>query len=165
MPDASARSSRVLFVCLGNICRSPAAEGVMRHTVAARDVTDRIDIDSAGTAGYHEGAAADARMRRAARARGYDLTSRARAVRDDDFTRFDLIVAMDRSNQRDLRARADRLGVDAAHVVLLSSFLDADAPVDCPDPYYGGAEGFETVLDLVERGCPAIVDQLLAADA
>ncbi|MEE8524951.1 MAG: low molecular weight protein-tyrosine-phosphatase [Thermoanaerobaculia bacterium] len=148
----------VLFVCLGNICRSQACEGVMRHLVAERGLDGEVVVDSAGTGDYHLGELADPRMREAASSRGYELTHRARQVVPEDFDRFGLILAMDRSNLRDLRHLA---GGRPNHVRLLSEFLPEGSPVDVPDPYYGGDQGFERVLDLVEQGCPEILDQLI----
>jgi len=156
-PERDERPS-VLFVCLGNICRSPTAEGVMRHLVAERGLDGAVRIDSAGTGDYHVGEAADPRMRDAAASRGYRLDSRARQVAPEDFDRFDLVVAMDRDNLLDLRRLAGR---HREGVRLFSDFLPDGAPRDVPDPYFGGARGFEEVLDLIETGCPAILDQLL----
>lgn len=153
-----ARPRRVLFVCMGNICRSPAAEGVLRHLAAAAGVGAPVEIDSAGTLSYHAGDAPDRRMRHAAGRRGYTLDSRARQVTVADFHRFDLIVAMDSDNLRDLLAL--RPGHGAA-VRLFSDFLPAGAPTDVPDPYYGGARGFDEVLDLLEDGCPRLLRHLL----
>lgn len=153
---------RVLFVCLGNICRSPAGEGVFRHWIEARGMGDRLEVDSAGTIDYHTGSLADERMRRAAAVRGYDLTSRARQVTVADLRRFDLVVAMDRANLQDLRSLA---GGSPEHIRLLGSFLQpgqaADAGPAVPDPYYGGAAGFEQVLDLIEAACPGMLAYLL----
>ena len=148
----------VLFVCLGNICRSQTAEGVMRRRVAERGVADRVTVDSAGTGAYHVGEPADPRMRRAAERRGYDLDGVARQVEPGDLERFDLVVAMDRENLRDLRRLAG--GGGCGHVRLLSDYLPAGAPVDVPDPYYEG--GFDRVIDLIEEACPGILDRLLA---
>ena len=139
---------RVLFVCMGNICRSPAAEGLFRALVDEQGLDARIEIDSAGTIAYHAGEPPDPRMRQAAAARGHTLTGRARPVIPEDFRRFDLIVAMDRENLADLREMADALLEDGreerARLSLLSDFLPAGAPRDVPDPYYGGAAGFDT---------------------
>lgn len=153
----------VLFVCMGNICRSPAGEGLLRDLVEKRGLADRVEIDSAGTIGYHVGNPADGRMRRAAERRGYRLTTRARQVTPQDLERFDLVVAMDRANYDDLVAlRADC----ADRVRMLGSFL-SEAPEpggplgpDVPDPYYGGDGGFEAVLDMIERAAPAILEHL-----
>lgn len=149
---------RILFVCLGNICRSPAAEGVMRSCLAERGLDDRIEVDSAGTLDYHAGEAADARMRDAASGRGYELLSRARQVGPDDFDRFDLIVAMDRSNLEELQAMAPPEA--NGKLRLLSEFLPPGAPKDVPDPYWGGPRGFDQVLDMLEEACPAILDEV-----
>ncbi len=147
----------VLFVCLGNICRSRTAEGVMRRLVEDRGLASRVVIDSAGTGDYHVGEPADPRMRRAAERRGYDLNGTARQVTRGDFERFDLVVAMDRENLRDLRYLA---GGPRDHVRLFSDYLPAGAPVDVPDPYYEG--GFDRVIRLIEEACQAILDRLLA---
>lgn len=152
----------VLFVCLGNICRSPAAEGVMRHVVAGRQDAAHVTVDSAGTSAYHVGESADARMRQAAARRGYRLTSLSRQVTRADFERFGWIVAMDRQNLRDLeQQQADAEGGGAA-LHLLSDFLPSGSPIDVPDPYYGGKHGFETVLDLLETACPVLLQSILA---
>lgn len=149
---------RVLFVCTGNICRSPAGEGVLEHLVHERGLQAAIQVDSAGTHGYHIGELADPRMRAAASARGYRLSSRARQVEPEDFEEFDLVLALDRSHRRFLE---DLAGGPRANVRLYSEFLPTNAPRDIPDPYYGGAEGFEEVLDLMEEGCPSILDHVL----
>ena len=150
---------RVLFVCLGNICRSPTAEAVFR-AVAAREAPElSLEIESAGTAGYHIGEPPDARSQAAAQRRGYDLSLlRARKVAPEDFTRFDFILAMDRENLTTLR----RLAPAAAHsrIRLFLEFApEADAP-EVPDPYYGGANGFEQVLDLVEAASRGLLRHL-----
>lgn len=150
---------KVLFVCLGNICRSPSAEGVMRACLAERGLEERVKVDSAGTIGYHAGEPADPRMQRAAAERGYELTSTARRVAPEDFERFDLLVAMDRSNLEDLQAMAPP-GADGK-VRLLSEYLPAGSPRDVPDPYWSGERGFELVLDLLEEACPRILDELV----
>ena len=149
----------ILFVCMGNICRSPTGEGVMRKLVADQGLIGRIEIDSAGTISYHEGQPADGRMRRHASARGYSLDSIARQVRHADFDRFDLIIAMDRENHDDLTRRAPAEHLEK--IRMLSDFLEDDWPADVPDPYYGGAAGFERVLDMIEAACPNILDSVL----
>lgn len=144
---------RILFVCLGNICRSPAAEGVMRAIVEREGEENRFEIDSAGLYGGHAGELPDRRMRVHAFQRGYNLTHHSRPVRMSDFDDFDLIVAMDHSNYDRLRAFAPTLE-DEKKVVRMIDFVKGFPQCDCvPDPYYDGAEGFELVLDLLEDGC------------
>lgn len=142
---------RVLFVCLGNICRSPAAQGVFQEVVDNRDAGYRFEIDSAGTGNYHTGELPDHRMRIHARRRGYELTHRARQFRCSDFDDFDVIVAMDESNRRNLFALA-RTEDDERKIVKMGDFITAYPHYDyIPDPYYEGSEGFELVLDLLEN--------------
>ncbi|MEM6365714.1 MAG: low molecular weight protein-tyrosine-phosphatase [Planctomycetota bacterium] len=154
----------VLFVCMGNICRSPAAEGVMEFVANQQDIS--IQVDSAGTHDYHTGERADRRMRAAAQRRGIDLTSRARAVTPEDLRpgTFDAVVAMDDENMRNLEACYRSHASDAlpSHVRLLSHWLDNDSefPREVPDPYYGGDDGFELVLDMLQAACPAILEEL-----
>lgn len=155
-----ARSVRVLFVCMGNICRSPTGEGVFQKVVSERGLEGRVEIDSAGTIGYHSGNRADPRMRAAAAQRGYPLTSRARQIDAHDIRRFDLIVAMDRENVRDIRKLVEK-GQAAKHIKLLSEFLPAGSPSDVPDPYYGGSSGFDQVIDMIEEACPRILEYVL----
>lgn len=144
---------RILFVCLGNICRSPAAEGVFRALVESQGDADRFDIDSAGTGGYHVGDLPDKRMRIHARRRGYELTHRARKFSVSDFDDFDVIIPMDGSNERNLRNMA-RTVDDEAKIVPMAEFISRASRYDyVPDPYYEGSEGFELVLDLLEDGC------------
>jgi protein-tyrosine phosphatase len=138
---------RVLFVCLGNICRSPTAEGVLRHLAALQAPELVLDIDSAGTANYHIGAAPDLRSQRAALRRGIDISGlRARRVTAADFARFDLILAMDRENLRELAAiRPENAHAD---LKLFLEYAPQTELRDVPDPYYGGDSDFEEVLDL-----------------
>ncbi len=150
----------MLFVCLGNICRSPTAEGLLRARLAGDGLEGRVEVDSAGTGAWHVGEGPDRRMARAAERRGYRLDGAARQVGPEDFHRFDLVVAMDRQNLADLEAMAPSGEGGRAELRLFSEFLPAGSPVDVPDPYYGGAEGFDRVLDLVEEGCAAIVEYL-----
>lgn len=136
----------------------------MQHLLAEQGLADAIFVDSAGTGDWHVGNAADPRMRAAAADRGFDLLSRARQVEPADLERFDLVVPMDGDNQRNLLRMARSVGDGAeSRVHLLSAFLPPDRPVDVPDPYYGGARGFEEVLDLLEEACPAILDHLLSS--
>ena len=145
---------RLLFVCLGNICRSPTAEGVMRSLVREAGLEDRIEIDSAGTGSWHVGAAPDERSTATARARGITLEGAARQVVLDDFARFDLLVAMDRANRRELLRLAP--DDDARAKVRMLRAGDEDVP----DPYYGGEDGFEHVLDVIEEGCRRLLDEV-----
>lgn len=143
---------RILFVCLGNICRSPAAEGVMKAVVDEASHSDFFEIDSAGTGNYHIGDLPDKRMRIHARARGYELTHHARQFRTSDFDNFDLIVGMDDSNIRNLKFLA-RTVDDERKIVPMAAFISKASRYDhVPDPYYEGSEGFELVLDLLEDG-------------
>jgi protein-tyrosine phosphatase len=150
---------KILFVCLGNICRSPTAEGVLR-VLAAREAPDlALEIDSAGTAGYHVGEPPDPRTRQAAARRGYDLNAlRARIVEPLDFERFDLILAMDRDNLRVLRRRAPATAHERLQLFL--EFAPDSGIEDVPDPYYGGPNGFEEVLDLVEAAARGLIAHL-----
>jgi protein-tyrosine phosphatase len=156
---------RVLFVCMGNICRSPAAEGVARHMAAERGLDGRVEIESAGTIDYHVGEPPDDRMRAVAATRGYELDCRARQVTAEDLERFDLLIAMDRDNLahlRELRSELDDATGCRAELRLLSDFLPEGSAIDVPDPYYGGGRGFEDVLDMIERAVPRILDALVA---
>ena len=153
---------RILFVCLGNICRSPTAEGVMRHVIRAEGLEDRIEVDSAGTGGWHVGAPPDARATAAARRREIVLSGAARRFEADDFDRFDLILAMDESNRRDLVALAPDEEA-RAKVRLLREFdpvSQGALDLDVPDPYYGGEQGFEHVLDLADAATRGLLDRL-----
>lgn len=149
---------RILFVCLGNICRSPAAEGVMRDMVEKAGREDEFELDSAGLYGGHAGELPDRRMRVHAFQRGYNLTHHSRPVRSADFDDFDLIVAMDHSNYDRLRAFAPSVEAEEK-VVRMIDFVKGFPRLDCvPDPYYEGAEGFELVLDLLEDGCANLLE-------
>ena len=142
---------------MGNICRSPAAEGVFRALVDEAGISDHFHIDSAGTIGYHAGHAADSRMRAAASGRGYALDSRARRVELDDFEKFDLIVAMDDDNFRDLSGMDRGQG---ARLVRMCDYGGRHGFPEVPDPYYGGPQGFETVLDILEDACADLLEEL-----
>jgi protein-tyrosine phosphatase len=151
---------RLLFVCLGNICRSPTAEGVMRHLLVEEGLVEAVELDSAGTGDWHVGHAPDERSAGAASGRGIELTGQARQVTPEDFETYDLILAMDRSNHDDLLALAP--DADARERVRLLREYDpeavAAAELEVPDPYYGGADGFEDVLDLVTRACEGLLE-------
>jgi protein-tyrosine phosphatase len=155
---------RILFVCMGNICRSPTAEGVMRRLLEDAGLDDRVEVESAGTGGWHVGEPPDERATLAARRRGITLSGAAQQVTPGDFRRFDLLIALDRANLRELLALAP--DEDAAEKVRLLREFDpaADGDLDVPDPYYGGDRGFETVLDMVEAACRGLIDELRAAE-
>ncbi len=160
LPCAPMPAVRVLFVCMGNICRSPTAEGVMRALVAAAGLRDRIELDSAGTGGWHEGAPPDARATAAATLRGIELEGAARQVRRRDFEEFDLLIALDAPNARDLR----RLAPDADAAAKVRRLREFDPvggdDLDVGDPYYGGEDGFGRVLDQVQAACDGLLEEL-----
>jgi protein-tyrosine phosphatase len=151
--------TKLLFVCLGNICRSPSAEGVMKAIVEKHGLAHRFEIDSAGTSGYHAGDAADARMRRHARNRGLELTSISRQVQLRDFDYFDWIIAMDDSNYNDLLSLT-RSDAHRKKVVKMTDFCSLPDVDHVPDPYYGGDAGFERVLDILEDACAGFLQSL-----
>lgn len=152
-----AAKKRILFVCLGNICRSPAAEGIMLAGLKARGMEKDYEIDSAGLYSGHAGELPDSRMRAHAARRGYRLTHRSRPVRRSDFEEFDLIVGMDASNLSRLRSLAATPG-EEAKIVGMADFISQHPGWDhIPDPYYEGAEGFELVLDLLEDACETLI--------
>jgi protein-tyrosine phosphatase len=155
---------RVLFVCLGNICRSPMADGVLGELIEQRGLGARIAVDSCGTSAHHVGELPDSNMRAVARGHGVDLSHlRSRKLQDSDFFEFDLIVAMDRSNERDIKDR--ELPGSSAQLVRFMDFVPgADSP-DVPDPYYGGREGFEHVYELIVAGCPGVLERALQLEA
>jgi protein-tyrosine phosphatase len=150
---------RVLVVCLGNICRSPAAEGILRAAIDREGFTGQIQVESAGTANFHSGRPADPRMKAAASRRGYQLEGTARQLMHEDLRKFDLILAMDRDNLRAIHQLGD---VTPGCARLFSDFLGPEWPSDVPDPYYGGETGFEYVLDMLEAGAPAVIDHIVA---
>lgn len=147
----------ILFVCLGNICRSPAAEGIMKYQLELNGLTDKVFVDSAGIGSWHVGDLPDARMRLHGSRRGYDFTSRARQIRRADFDRFNLIIVMDSDNYEDVCSLA-RNEDDRAKVHMMTEYLNRyKGRHSVPDPYYGGDTGFELVLDLLEDGCANLV--------
>jgi protein-tyrosine phosphatase len=154
---------KVLFVCLGNICRSPAAQGIFEHIVRENGMADRIEADSAGTYGGHSGQHPDRRMRTAALYRGYGLTHSARQVRSLDFLDFDLVIAMDDQNYEDLMHLAP--SVEASHKIKrMADYLTRRKMSYIPDPYYMGIEGFSLVLDLLEDACQNLYDTIIKAE-
>jgi len=151
---------RILFVCLGNIVRSPLAENMFRHLANQAGVGHRYQVDSAGTGGWHVGERPDARMRRVAARRGFKYDGRARQFSPRDFDRFDWIIAMDAGNRRDLERMA-RTQADRDKIRLLREFDPLGGPrAAVPDPYYGGIRGFEEVYDIVERSCRGLLEAL-----
>lgn len=158
MPAAPNKIRRILFVCMGNICRSPTAEAIARAQVAALQLP--VVVDSAGTIGYHQGELPDARARAAGTQRGIDFSGiRARKVRDTDFVDFDLILAADEQNLADLQARCP---AELQHKLALIMAFGNSNTTAVPDPYYGGADGFERVLDLLEDAIAGLLAQLQA---
>ncbi len=155
---------RVLFVCMGNICRSPAAEGVLRALAERGGAAGRVAVASAGTIGLHAGELPDPRMRAAAARRGYVLQSRARQFAREDFARHDLVVVMDEANRRGVLQLASS-EAERAKVFRFVEFCRAHAAAsEVPDPYYGGETGFEQVLDLLEDGCGVLLERVVADD-
>lgn len=151
---------KILFVCLGNICRSSSAEGVMMHLVEEAGLEEQFVIDSAGILSYHQGELPDPRMRAHAIRRGYNLTHRSRPVRTSDFYDFDLIIGMDDRNIEDLKERAPSVETERK-IRRMTDYCTRFTHADyVPDPYYGGAEGFEYVLDLLEDACAGLLEEL-----
>lgn len=151
--------TKVLFVCLGNICRSPTADGIFRNLVVREKLDQKIVVDSAGTGDWHIGKAPDARTVAAARQRGYDLSVlRARQVNVNDFAGFDYVLAMDKSNLMDLQRM--KPSSYAGHLGLFLDFGSRSDYREVPDPYYGGKEGFELVLDLVEDAAQGLLNHI-----
>ena len=152
---------KVLFVCLGNICRSPAAEGVFLHLLDQRGLNDQFIVDSAGTGGWHVGNPADRRMQAAANKRGIQLPSRARQISLNDLRTFDLVLTMDDANLAEVRSLADEAGSQAtATIQPMLSFSTAFSETEVPDPYYGGEAGFEHVLDLLQDACSNLLNDI-----
>ena len=150
---------KILFVCMGNICRSPAGEGVLRHKLKDAGLDSAVSVDSAGTINFHAGKPPDSRMRAAARNRGIELVHHARQVTAEDLQKFDLVLVADRENLRDVM---ELPGAEkaASKIRLFCEFCSAHDEPEVPDPYYGGPAGFELVLDLLEDGCDGIVRRI-----
>ncbi|MGP0565265.1 low molecular weight protein-tyrosine-phosphatase [Nitrospina sp. 32_T5] len=154
------KTIEICFVCLGNICRSPLAEGVFQHLVNSQKLQEKIIIDSAGTGNWHVGSPPDRRMESTARKKGVRLTSIAQQFQPGDFRRFDLVIAMDRSNLQSLEYMCPP-EVAGQKLKLFRSFdPQANGDLDVPDPYYGGQSGFEDVFEIVNRTCPQILEYI-----
>ncbi len=160
--DRGAAPTGVLFVCLGNICRSPLAEGVFLHLARKRGRADAYRADSAGTGHWHVGQPPDPRSVDVALRHGVHLAGTARQVAPEDFDLFHLVVAMDRDNLRDLRRIRPRTARRSRLILLREYDPEASDDLDVPDPYYGGADGFETVFGMVHRSCTTLLDRLEA---
>jgi protein-tyrosine phosphatase len=152
---------RVLFVCLGNICRSPTGEGLLRVAVADQGLEELVEVDSAGTGAWHIGESPDGRMSAAAAERGYRLSGSSRQVTAGELAEWSMVVAMDRQNLADLQ---DLAGGREVSLRLFSEFLPPGAHPDVPDPYYGGGDGFDRVIDLLEEGCVNLLEELVAEE-
>jgi protein-tyrosine phosphatase len=164
-PDASSSAPgpthvSVLFVCLGNICRSPLAEGIFQHLVEENGASHRYRIDSAGTGAWHAGEPADPRSRDVAERNGIILRCTARQVREEDFHEFDLILAMDRSNLTDLESVRPAPEVRADLRLFREFDPEGNGDLEVPDPYYGGPDGFDRVFEMVLRSCQALLEEL-----
>lgn len=154
---------KILFVCLGNICRSPAAEGIMRHIVEEKGLSGDIEIDSAAIGPWHVGDLPDPRMRQCGARHGYAFNSRARQLTSADFGRFDLIIGMDHDNIRAIRAKA-RNAEDEQKIRLMADYLSHHPNYSAiPDPYYGGERGFELVIELLEDACEGLLKDVAHA--
>ncbi|MFW6202420.1 MAG: low molecular weight protein-tyrosine-phosphatase [Gemmatimonadota bacterium] len=156
---------KVLFVCLGNICRSPLAEGLFRELVEAEGVAERFEIDSAGTSSYHTGESPDTRAAKVARRRGVQLSGSARQVTEEDIGSFDYLIVMDTDNLSEVERLAERVK-PGAEVHLLREFdPEAEGEIEVPDPYYGGPQGFERVHQIIERSCRGLFEHIQAERA
>lgn len=155
------RKYRILFVCLGNICRSSTAEEVMRQKLINAGMNDKVEVDSAGLIDFHEGELADSRMRQHAKERGYNLTHRSRPITDDDYRRFDLIIGMDDQNIQRLRRRATN-EEERGKIHKMTEYFVEKKSESIPDPYYGSAAAFRLVLDLLEDACNGLLEAIKA---
>ena len=155
---------KLLFVCLGNICRSPSAENIMKYLLESKSLSSKFICDSAGTSSYHIGSPPDSRMTKAASKRGITLKGEARSFVREDFEKFDLILAMDRHNYRDIM-RLDKEGKYKDKVHLMCDYAKKHPDVDVPDPYYGGVDGFDYVIELLLDACENLLLQLVKVNS
>ncbi len=153
------KKTSILFVCLGNICRSPMAEGIMQHLIEKTKLDNNILVDSAGILSVHQGEQPDKRMREAAFARGYKLNHRSRPVTTNDFDEFDLIIGMDDSNIAALEQKAPTLEAQNK-IRRMAEFFSSQDIDHVPDPYYGGSQGFDLVINLLEDGCSNLLKEI-----
>lgn len=151
------KTTRILFVCLGNICRSPAAEAIFQKIAEKKQLP--VEVDSAGTSAWHSGEKADARMRRHAKERGYYITSLSRKVQPSDFDDFDMIIAMDDNNYFDLKSMAQNIEHEKK-IFRIGDFFNHSGYDYIPDPYFGGDEGFKLVIDLLEKGSRGLIEHI-----
>ena len=152
---------RILFLCMGNICRSPAAHCYLQHLVNEKGMADQFEIDSAGTIGYHQGSPPDARMAAALNARGIPVIGRSKQLDAFDLEYYDRILAMDRDNLAGAQS-LDRRRQNLEKIQLFSDYCQQSTVIDIPDPYYGGDKGFETVIDMIEDGCDRLLQSIIA---
>ncbi|MFW5921062.1 MAG: low molecular weight protein-tyrosine-phosphatase [Polyangiales bacterium] len=160
MKEPHVSEVRIVFVCLGNICRSPTAEGIMRKLLADEKLDGKVEIDSAGTGSWHVGEPPDPRAADEAERRGFRLGGRARQVKPKDFDRFDYVVAMDASNRKNLEKLAPNAEARRKIHMLRDFETGAGGAGDVPDPYYGGGDGFQKVFDICERSCRGLIEHL-----
>jgi len=161
-PESLDDTVSVLFVCLGNICRSPLAEGVFLHLLEREEVAHRFQVDSAGTGAYHVGESPDPRSVDVARRNGITLRGKARQVEASDFRTFDYVLAMDRSNLQALESLRPDEGGGALHLLRdFDSHADGDGDRDVPDPYYGGPGGFDRIYEMIDRSCRVLLEEIL----
>ena len=151
---------KVMFVCTGNICRSPLAHAVLEHKARERGLSDALEVESSGIHSYHIGDNADSRMRQTARDRGVTLDHKARHLSRQDLNEYDLLLAMDRSHYREMERMAAGDPTLVSKIQLFGSYLDSDQAPDIPDPYYGGQSGFDLVFEMVSEGCDSLLEGL-----
>ncbi len=155
------KKTRLLFVCLGNICRSPAAEGIMQTIVKKNGFQDIVEVDSAGTSGWHEGDLPDERMRAHGERRGYDFSSPARKFQKSDLEKFDYIIVMDNDNYKNVKSMASNKSQENKIKKMTEFAIQYKHNNEIPDPYYGGPAGFELVLDLLEDACEGLMQEII----